>query len=66
MYDIFIISDDQGEADGIGSRYFEIQNIDGATAEHSILGYQEDTSGWLKIKVRDIRQGRKIKSATAK
>jgi hypothetical protein len=44
--------DDGGESQGIGSRYFEVQNLGGAIGGMSIVGmYLEDLSGLLKVSV---------------
>jgi hypothetical protein len=46
--------DNQGSADGFGSRFFEIQNLGGATGtiqKMEALRYEEDQSGRLRIKV---------------
>jgi len=52
--------DDQGEVAGLGSRYFDIQNLEGASGESFSVGtlqLLEDTSGRLRIGVESIKRG---------
>ena len=52
-------TDDAGKTDGIGSRFFEIQNIGGMTAKQMAVRselYQEDYSGRLRIEVGGVRE----------
>ncbi len=51
------VTDNLGETNGIGSRFFEIQNLGGVVAEMEPLLYLADTSGWLRIGVSDWKQG---------
>jgi len=46
--------DNEGQADGFGSRFFEIQNTGGAAAlinQFETLGYKDDQSGKLEISI---------------
>ena len=56
--------DDRGEADGIGSRFFTIDNSASGTASRNNPGYegslQEDTSGVLSIGFKEMRKGFKL------
>jgi len=50
--------DNEGQADGLGSRFFEIQNTGASTLAAITMGsqtYREDTSGRLKIRVESPR-----------
>jgi uncharacterized delta-60 repeat protein len=54
------VTDNEGEVDGIGSRFFEIQNVSGGTAAIApikIVHYLEDTSGRLRIEVKGMTRG---------
>jgi hypothetical protein len=50
------VTDDAGAADGIGSRYIEIQNLDGASAASAGTAgaagaFPVDASGWLAVSI---------------
>jgi PKD repeat protein len=54
------VMDDEGEVDGIGSRYFFIDNIETANASQGYIGlksiYQEDVEGRLGIGIKEVRR----------
>jgi hypothetical protein len=57
--------DDNGDADGFGSRFFEIQNTGGIQASADTmenLGYKEDRSGRLSVRIEgsDNRQAEQL------
>jgi len=54
------VEDNEGEACGIGSRYFEIQNVGGIlgdTMSFDVNSHQVDTSGWLRLRVLGMERG---------
>jgi hypothetical protein len=54
------VEDNEGEACGIGSRYFEVQNVGGAVGDAMSLdvsSLQVDTSGRLGLKVLGMERG---------
>jgi len=54
------VEDNEGEACGIGSRYFEVQNVVGIlgdTMSFDVNSHQVDTSGWLRLRVLGMERG---------
>jgi len=57
IHNIFwTVTDNQGETDGIGSRYFEIQNVGGSGASQQRIDHLEGSEG-LNLQMRRIRKG---------
>jgi hypothetical protein len=51
------VRDNLGEADGIGARRFEINNVGGTTAGFDAIKFVEDSSGRLEIDVKGYERG---------
>ncbi len=61
---VWSAEDDQGAAVGLGSRYFDIQNLGGASGESFSVGTLQlpvDTSGRLRIGVESIKRGFRLR-----
>jgi len=50
------VTDNQGETDGIGSRYFEIENVGGGLGSEGLM-IKEEEIGRLRIEVENVRFG---------
>jgi hypothetical protein len=54
------VMDDEGEVDGIGARYFFIDNVETASVHNGSFGlrsiYREDIEGRLRIGVKEVRR----------
>lgn len=59
------VMDDGGEVDGIGARYFSIDNIETGNAHPGPFVfkrvYQEDVEGRLRIGIKEVRRGYKLR-----
>jgi hypothetical protein len=51
------VVDDAGEAQGIGSRYFEVANVGGTAAPPPLAGFMvEDNSGVMRVEIKGERE----------
>jgi len=60
------VTDNEGETDGIGSRYFEVQNLGSASAQEKniqkLFSFEVERSGRLKVNLKKVITGYKVQS----